>query len=541
MRTRIFLAGLSTLFLAPVAWAAPALNDVRWNCAGSSCQIIFPFSGSSELPSYYQKFDPGKRILRVAFSLTEFSVPDGRYVVDDASPWVRSIQVTRDLARKPQLLYFDFTCGAAIANDKAPVSLRNKSEFTLEFSRGQFASAKGWRLTKLRPGNVAAVAAAPAPVAAKAPAPVVAAVKEDVPPLAPKGESRAFPGGVTEIAVLNGAGLEQFAITPTQTVRAADIQLTASEVIVPLQGPASSPLYAVAQGTIAKGVYWSAGKLVISLKKGTRPMVLVQGGRVILQKSVGDAAVLETWVALPSGVKSNSWKLPAKSEVVEGLDEFASSRQKSAALATGSSVIQLHKMEAAYVVVDDAVQLYEGPSEQSNVVLTMNFGERIQKLEDNGLFYKVKLGDRVGYVSRRQIAADNELSVTQKERLQRVMAENPDNSSLSVRFETMGDERVTYSSFGRRDPFIEVKGVADEGINIDQVELAGIIWEAEVPMALLTDTKVAGVSYTLREGDPILNGKVLKITKNDVLFLIQEFGVSRRYSMVLPDKYGGKK
>jgi len=38
-----------------------------------------------------------------------------------------------------------------------------------------------------------------------------------------------------------------------------------------------------------------------------------------------------------------------------------------------------------------------------------------------------------------------------------------------------------------------------------------------------------------------LNGKVLKITETDVLFLIQEFGVSRRYSMGLPDKYGGKK
>jgi len=86
-----------------------------------------------------------------------------------------------------------------------------------------------------------------------------------------------------------------------------------------------------------------------------------------------------------------------------------------------------------------------------------------------------------------------------------------------------------------------VKGLADDGINIDQVELAGIIWEAEEPMALLSDTKVPGVSYTVKEGDKILNGKVLKISQNDVLFLIQEFGVSRRYTMTLPDKYGGKK
>lgn len=60
-------------------------------------------------------------------------------------------------------------------------------------------------------------------------------------------------------------------------------------------------------------------------------------------------------------------------------------------------------------------------------------------------------------------------------------------------------------------------------------------------MAILADTKNHSVSYTVKEGDKILNGKVLKITQTDVLFLLQEFGVSRRYSMSLPDKYGGNK
>jgi hypothetical protein len=102
-------------------------------------------------------------------------------------------------------------------------------------------------------------------------------------------------------------------------------------------------------------------------------------------------------------------------------------------------------------------------------------------------------------------------------------------------------DRVTYSSFGRRDPFVEINGLVEEGINIDQVELVGIIWEAEEPVAILVETKNPSVSYTLKEGDKIMNGKVLKITQTDVLFLIQEFGVSRRYSMGLPDKFGGQK
>ena len=85
---------------------------------------------------------------------------------------------------------------------------------------------------------------------------------------------------------------------------------------------------------------------------------------------------------------------------------------------------------------------------------------------------------------------------------------------------------------------MEIKGLMEEGINIDQVELVGIIWESDVPMAILVDAKNPNVSYTVKEGDRILNGKVLKITQTDVLFLLQEFGVSRRYSMSLPDQYG---
>ena len=134
----------------------------------------------------------------------------------------------------------------------------------------------------------------------------------------------------------------------------------------------------------------------------------------------------------------------------------------------------------------------------------------------------------------------------QEERLKQVDKERGTNlttntAQLGSQLDGLYEDRVTYSSFGRRDPFVEIKGLVEEGINIDQVELVGIIWEAEEPVAILVETKNPGVSYTLKEGDKIMNGKVLKITQTDVLFLIQEFGVSRRYSMGLPDKFGGQK
>ncbi len=94
---------------------------------------------------------------------------------------------------------------------------------------------------------------------------------------------------------------------------------------------------------------------------------------------------------------------------------------------------------------------------------------------------------------------------------------------------------LRYSSFGRRDPFIPLKNTEVDGVSIDEIRLVGIIWDEKSPLVLLEDVRVDGVSYTLREGDPIINGKVLKITRKEVIFQVSEFGVTRRFSMPLPD------
>lgn len=544
MNAKLAYAGFCALLLGQSLWAAPALKDVRWTCASSSCQLVFPFAAGAPLPSYYQKFDATKQTLRVAFSISDFALPDGTYDVDAQSPWVRSIKVSRDLARSPQLVYLDFSCGTAIHTDKNPVALRNKVDFTVEFPRGKFSSARSWTLSKLRAQKLAAPISISkpiaGPVAAPTPAPVVAPKGKDK-TTAPKGVSTALLQSIQEISVLNGSGLEQLMLRTDRALEPSMMNVTDTTVELSLQGPATSPVFKIGAGSIAQSVYWSNGKLVVSLQRRSSPIAMIQAGKLILQRSAKNAGSLETWTARSSGITRNSWRISAEAEDPDNLDAFAASRQKSSGLATNSGTIQVRRIDASYIAVEDAVALFASPSEQSNILATLDFGDRMQKLELTGLFYKVKVGENIGYVNRRQVATDAEMSVAQKERLQRIQSEHPGSDSVALRFETTGDDRISYSSFGRRDPFIEVKGLADEGINIDQVELAGIIWESEVPMALLADTKVAGVSYTVKEGDKILNGKVLKITKTDVLFLIQEFGVSRRYSMTLPDKYGGKK
>ena len=140
------------------------------------------------------------------------------------------------------------------------------------------------------------------------------------------------------------------------------------------------------------------------------------------------------------------------------------------------------------------------------------------------------------------VLLETELTTVLRDKLRRLKKEVPGGvDSVAAKFGWKDSDKIIYSSYGFRDPFIEAKSFASDGINVDNLTLAGIIFENEKPMALLSDNKRAGRAYTLYEGDTVKNGKILKISKNSVLFLLQEYGVSRRYTMALPDKYGGEK
>jgi hypothetical protein len=105
------------------------------------------------------------------------------------------------------------------------------------------------------------------------------------------------------------------------------------------------------------------------------------------------------------------------------------------------------------------------------------------------------------------------------------------------------ERRIVYNSYGRRDPFIPVEqGLAENGIDIDQMKVVGIIWQAQEPLAVLEHNKESGVSFTVKQGDPVHNGRVSRITRDQVTFDISEYGISRSYSLKLvSNKEGTKK
>ena len=349
--------------------------------------------------------------------------------------------------------------------------------------------------------------------------------------------------GIRSMTGIQGGGIEQFRIVTDSPIELSNIKGPDKSSIlhVSVPGPKKTPLFNVSAGNIVKSVTWMSSGLRIQLYPNVHPTILVYKGSLILQVSQkASPKGFICYMAKPEGVYIRKWTEP--SQTAESFEEFSRGMdtEKKKIVSVAQS-FGLRRVSRNLVVVSESTPLLASPEEKAAELESLDFGTRLEDLELNGLYYKVRLGSKVGYVNRRAVSFPDELSAVQSERLKQLALEQGGTlDTNAVHFDHPIEERVSYSSFGRRDPFIEVKGLMEEGINIDQVELVGIIWESEVPLAILADSKNPEISYTVKEGDRILNGKVLKITQTDVLFLLQEFGVSRRYSMSLPDLYGSK-
>ena len=355
--------------------------------------------------------------------------------------------------------------------------------------------------------------------------------------------------GLKEMTVLIGSGLEQFRIVADEAIAIQNVSSIDKNntITIGLAGPQKSPVFRIGAGSLVKSVTWGANGLKVQLKGSAQPAVLVQDGVFVLQiaeKGINKDGFM-FWSAQPKGIYVRDWLKPADDR--PNFDVFVKNLDKgSKKIISGSQTFHLRPVVRELIVVADETEFYAAPNENSQVMQRLVFGDRLVSLDMKGQYRKVQSGNRVGYVDRRAVGFFDELSSVQEERLKQIDKERGTNLTggavpVGSQLDGLYEDRVTYSSFGRRDPFVEVDGLVEEGINIDQVELVGIIWESDVPVAILVESKNPSISYTVKEGDKILNGKVIKITQTDVLFLIQEFGVSRRYSMGLPDKLGGQK
>ena len=584
----------SFLFAVSQSFAAQ-VKDVVFSCSKKSCNLTFRFANAADLPSYFQKYDEKTGKWTVAFAASEFSLGETSFVVDSASTLLKDVRVFKDSGRQGPLLKFEWTAGLALKSDKNPVLLKD-ANFSVTLP---LVKAKSWKLSAIAAANKreaekaaklkaaeekkaaleaekaaklkaaeekkAALeaekaaklkaaeekkAALEAEKAAKEKDSVVAegvgkkdSAKVDT---AKSSVVSALIDGVAEMTAVSGFGKNQFELKMLMPLDIEKVSFSEKKhaVIVSMPGPTKSPVFKVNANSFVKSVTWTKDGLQISLLTGIHPTIIVNEGSLLLQTK--ETKLLNGyvyWKALPTGIHSKRWVMDRGEEPVN-IDSFVARYEKdSKRVISAAQAFFLTSVARELIVTAEEIELYETPSEESTVIARLAFGDILESVELMGLYQKVQYGPRTGYVNKRAVAFRDELSAIQTERLKQLAVEKGESlDSVNARFAALNnDDRVMYSSFGRRDPFVDVKGLVEDGINIDQVELVGIIWESDEPMAILSDVKTPSISYTIKEGDKVLNGKVLKITQTDVLFLIQEFGVSRRYSMGLPDKFGGNK
>ncbi|GHV15987.1 hypothetical protein AGMMS49938_15420 [Fibrobacterales bacterium] len=516
------------IFLAIFANSA-TLQDVRFSCNSAKCSLEFPFRGEQGLPDYFQKFDSAKHILQVAFSKTEFKLKDGNYNIDSLSSWIKSAKVSNDKAKN--LLYINFKCGDEISSDRNVVELRNKTNFVMSFNLNGKNSTKSWTLANIK---------AEEKIAEKTNEKSVLEGFSILPP---------HIAGVT--VQRNSAWDELLIILDSQLPKQLKPEITDSSVsfAVP-NAPEHSMVFQTANSEISKGFAWSEGKLTIYLKDSISPAILLNKNRILLQIPT-TAGKLSNWKVLPTGLSSNEYYLPSNEQLAVKSAEFAQKVDKNSGAGkklvtdkkTGefsfANTIQVKRSDASYIVTEDITSLFPSAAE-GRPLEALEFGDRLRILKKQPPFYKVSFNNREGFVYQRDVLPEADLTTSQKDKLRRLKKESPGGvDSIAAKFGWKDDDKITYSSYGFRDPFIEVRGLENDGINIDNLTLVGVVFENEMPMAVLSDNKTRGLSHTLHEGDSVKNGKILKISPNSVLFLLQEYGVSRRYTMSLPDRYGG--
>lgn len=92
---------------------------------------------------------------------------------------------------------------------------------------------------------------------------------------------------------------------------------------------------------------------------------------------------------------------------------------------------------------------------------------------------------------------------------------------------------VEYRGAGR-DPFMPItvdSMSATEFPSVENLQLVGVLIDNYDRIALCEESKAGKRPFALREQDQVFKGKVLKIFKDKVVFLLTEYGISRSYTL----------
>jgi hypothetical protein len=93
--------------------------------------------------------------------------------------------------------------------------------------------------------------------------------------------------------------------------------------------------------------------------------------------------------------------------------------------------------------------------------------------------------------------------------------------------------KAFYTDRGKRDPFSPLlTSTPDEEtrVNVDLAELSGIIWVKDKYLAIV---KEGNRGFVLKDGDPVIGGKVQRVTETSITFLLRKFGEQTKVTLSL--------
>jgi hypothetical protein len=103
-------------------------------------------------------------------------------------------------------------------------------------------------------------------------------------------------------------------------------------------------------------------------------------------------------------------------------------------------------------------------------------------------------------------------------------------------------EVYVYKTVGRRDPFASLltgefeTTVGRPLLDVSSMKLVGIVWGSSDKFALVEDGR--GHGHVLRVGDPVINGSVVGLTKDELMIRQSSYGDTQTVTIQLQRKEG---
>jgi hypothetical protein len=220
-----------------------------------------------------------------------------------------------------------------------------------------------------------------------------------------------------------------------------------------------------------------------------------------------------------------------------------------------SAGVSENSIPGVLIITSENATLHVLANMESRQIKSLAIGDKLLLIASKGQWINVKAGAADGWLMKK-FATDSSKITSEKwielnalrESIIRndgLEEKNPIADSLLktenvfAEAEKKRPNKVIKYRLAGRDPFqpISTDSVNESGLaRIGNVRLVGVLLDNNERIALLEDVKQSRKPFALRENDPVEHGKVLKVYKDKVVFLITEFGISRSYTVNLMTK-----